>query len=153
MPWCPPAGQAVPGDSSPRLLPSSVPCGPHSFTLPCHPLSSLLCPPHPTVGHLYFVYCVVSPYAFPSSGSDNSVLPTPDLQFAVYPHYSVTERIKGHSALGQQTWLGPTSDPQASVSGSEQPGSFALCHYLVLAMQPLRLSQHLCTFSLLIPIP
>lgn len=94
MPWCSPAEQATPGDSSqPEATIHFCPCGPHIFTLPSCPSSSFpFVPSPPYRGAPPLVYCVVSSHAFPSSGSDNSVLPAPD-----FATYSLSSSFSDHS--------------------------------------------------------
>lgn len=55
--------------------------------------------------------------------------------------YNATEKDICNLLLrpGQQSQLSPTSDPQAQMATRVPPGSPALHHYLVSAIQPLRL--------------
>lgn len=103
---------ATPGDSGqPEASIRFCPHGPHIFTLPSCPsflsfcvLSYLRTPP------LSLLH--VASYAFPSSGSDNSVLPAPDLQLAVYPHPSLIQTPKAPNRQGTHLILAMLDTPQ-----------------------------------------
>lgn len=112
MPTCRAGQQATPGDSSqPEATTHFCPCGPHIFTLPSCQSFLPFCVP-PILGHLHFLYCMVSSYAFPSSGSDKSVLPAPDLQCAVYPHPSLIQTPKAPNRQGIHLILAVLDAPQ-----------------------------------------
>lgn len=110
MPWCPPAKQATPGDSGqPEATIHFCPCGPYIFTLPSYP-SFFLCPPLSWDTSTSLLRGITS-LAFLSSGSDNSVLPSPDLQVAVYPHPSLIQTLKAPNRQGTHSILAMLDTP------------------------------------------